>query len=254
MQGDKVPTSILDGPTPASARARLVDFSDTEFEGAFALVIDDILTTKECQDLITLVEPADNTPWPAAGIIGYKGPTQNVSYRKCGRIIHRSAALADALLRRIMPFLPPHVVTLDSERSLIITGPYPVVMEEKWKISRLREDMRFLKYEPGGYFRPHRDSQYTDGKRSFLTVHVYLNHEGLEGGATSFLVDDMDLDGGNVDVNPKAGSVLVFQQENMLHEGAIVTKGVKYTVRTDVLYEKTGKNIVTEGEGWSPGG
>lgn len=239
MEGDKAPTSILDGPVPASACARLVDFTDTQIEGAFALVIDGILTTKECQDLLSLVEPADNTPWPAAGIMGYNGHSLDVSYRKCGRLIHRSAAIADALLGRIMPFLPAHVVTLDSERSLIITGPDPHIIQDRWKISRLREDMRFLKYEPGGYFQPHCDSQFTDGKRSFLTVHVYLNHEGLEGGATSFLADDMDLDGGNVDVNPKAGSVLVFQQENMLHEGAIVTKGVKYTVRTDVLYEKT---------------
>ena len=37
-------------------------------------------------------------------------------------------------------------------------------------------------------------------------------------------------------MNPKAGSVLIFQHEGLLHEGAMLDSGVKYTVRMDVLY------------------
>jgi hypothetical protein len=38
-------------------------------------------------------------------------------------------------------------------------------------------------------------------------------------------------------VNPKAGSVLIFQHKGLFHEGSKVTKGTKYTMRTDILYE-----------------
>lgn len=38
-------------------------------------------------------------------------------------------------------------------------------------------------------------------------------------------------------MNPKAGSVLLFQHRGLLHEGAVVTAGTKYTIRTDIIYE-----------------
>ncbi|KAI0130464.1 hypothetical protein BJ170DRAFT_681911 [Xylariales sp. AK1849] len=236
MNESKTPTCILQGSPPTSATARTVDFADTILEDSFAIVIDNVLTIEECQSLLSLVEPADGTPWPAAGLSTYDGgEVQDTEFRKCGRIIYRSPELADSLLKRIMPFLPPQVVSLKDSPE--ITGPNPMLNNEPWKISRLRKDLRFLKYEPGGFFKPHCDSMLTDMKRSFLTVHLYLNDEGLEGGATSFLIST-EPHYQDVKVNPKAGSVLVFQQRDMYHEGCEVTKGVKYTVRTDVLYEK----------------
>ena len=39
-----------------------------------------------------------------------------------------------------------------------------------------------------------------------------------------------------VEVVPRTGSVLVFQQD-MMHEGSLLEDGVKYTLTTDVLYE-----------------
>lgn len=38
-------------------------------------------------------------------------------------------------------------------------------------------------------------------------------------------------------MNPKAGSILLFQHSGLLHEGARVEEGVKYTMRTDIVYE-----------------
>lgn len=60
------------------------------------------------------------------------------------------------------------------------------------------------------------------------------NDEMLEGGATSFHSRDMRF---NLDVDPKAGRVLIFQQKGLLHSGADVTKGIKYTMRSDIMYE-----------------
>lgn len=59
---------------------------------------------------------------------------------------------------------------------------------------------------------------------------------GLLGGATSFIGEYDAKDA--VRVFPKAGSVLIFQQRNLIHGGDDVFRGVKYTMRTDVMYEQ----------------
>ncbi|KAI9931381.1 hypothetical protein ASPWEDRAFT_169776 [Aspergillus wentii DTO 134E9] len=64
---------------------------------------------------------------------------------------------------------------------------------------------------------------------------VYEDGE-LLGGATSF-TDGYDATDA-VRVFPKTGSVLIFQQRNLFHGGDDVFRGVKYTVRTDVLYRE----------------
>lgn len=56
----------------------------------------------------------------------------------------------------------------------------------------------------------------------------------LVGGATTFLSGDSDR---RVDVDPKAGRVLIFQHRRLFHCGDDVVKGTKYTMRTDIMYE-----------------
>jgi hypothetical protein len=56
---------------------------------------------------------------------------------------------------------------------------------------------------------------------------VYLN-DGFEGGGTTFL----DLD---EVVEPAPGMALLFQHP-ILHEGPEVTSGIKYVVRSDIMY------------------
>jgi hypothetical protein len=63
----------------------------------------------------------------------------------------------------------------------------------------------------------------------------------LVGGATSFLSGDSKR---RVDVDPKAGRVLIFQHRRLFHCGDDVVKGTKYTVRTDIVYELI--------KGWDP--
>ena len=97
--------------------------------------------------------------------------------------------------------------------------------------------MRFLKYSPGEYFKPHRDGSYKrpDGKEiSFVTIQLYLN-EGFEGGKTTFMSGFNGPSERDVGVTPKIGRVLVFQHE-ILHEGSLLMAGTKYTMRTDVMY------------------
>jgi hypothetical protein len=58
--------------------------------------------------------------------------------------------------------------------------------------------------------------------------------ETLLGGATSFMHGFMVKD--SVRVFPKTGRILIFQQRNLMHGGDDVFRGVKYTVRSDVMY------------------
>jgi len=71
-------------------------------------------------------------------------------------------------------------------------------------------------------------------ERSYYTLHLYLN-EGVKGGATSFHSWNMKR---QLDVEPKIGRVLIFQQRDLLHSGADVVGGLKYTLRTDLMYKK----------------
>ena len=59
----------------------------------------------------------------------------------------------------------------------------------------------------------------------------------LLGGATSFRLESYAGER-VVRVFPKAGSALVFQQRGLCHAGDDVFRGVKYTMRSDMMYEK----------------
>ena len=93
------------------------------------------------------------------------------------------------------------------------------------------EQLQVAKYEPGQYYKPHRDYFNVPNVTPILvdrvaTVILYLNDD-FEGGHTNFT----DL---SISVKPKKGNLLYFQylQDkgaiNTLHEGAEVTSGVKY--------------------------
>lgn len=65
----------------------------------------------------------------------------------------------------------------------------------------------------------------------------------LVGGATSFLSNDAKS---KVDVDPKAGRVLIFQHRRLFHCGDDVVEGTKYTMRTDIMYELIRRTGVEE--------
>lgn len=121
-------------------------------------------------------------------------------------------------------------------------------------VCRLNERLRFLKYGEGQFFKPHCDSCYNapdKSLKSFLTLHLYLNDSTpstqdadptappqvlKKGGATRFWSPEKDQ---YLDVEPKRGRVLVFQQRMLLHSGEAVEEGIKMTMRSDLMYEWT---------------
>lgn len=58
--------------------------------------------------------------------------------------------------------------------------------------------------------------------------------EPLRGGATTFHSADLQR---RLDVDPKIGRALIFQHRRLLHSGDKVISGIKYTMRSDIMYE-----------------
>jgi len=126
----------------------------------------------------------------------------------------------------------------------------------------LNARFRFYRYQEGDYFKPHSDgswpgSRVIDGqlvadafgdRYSQLTFLILLTDD-FEGGATRFFVnaDDKSKPARHhdrvkeVDVRTPAGSVLCFPHGmhplHCIHSSGPIYKGVKYIIRTDVLFE-----------------
>ncbi len=113
----------------------------------------------------------------------------------------------------------------------------------------LNARFRFYRYGVGDYFAPHADGAWTgsrvvDGelvrdaygdRLSEMTFLIFLS-EGYDGGRTLFQTPDGKL----AAVATPKGAVLCFPHGNhpqqCLHAGEEIASGVKYIVRTDVLY------------------
>ncbi|GIJ98423.1 hypothetical protein Aspvir_000540 [Aspergillus viridinutans] len=278
MGSSSVAEDFLPPHVPPNATVRRVNFLNTDppilkYKDYNAVVIDNVLTEEECKELLRIAEAStvkdtSGSPTWDRAMINTGGGSQVLAtaQRNCGRIIFDSPELADKLLARLMPFLKE--VGVDRIRNQpLVTGLQG--RGKAYKLSRLNERLRFLKYEGGEFFRPHWDSNYLtpdEEEESFYTLHLYLNGDGeqdleellqaskkaetdpqgsvntdlsgkLLGGATSFCASYREGDG-ILRVFPKAGSALVFQQYHLLHAGDPVFRGVKYTLRTDMLYRE----------------
>jgi len=106
----------------------------------------------------------------------------------------------------------------------------------------LNERFRLYRYQPGQAFRWHRDGSFRRDPQtaSQMTLLIYLNTD-FTGGATRFT---------DFSVQPRTGMGLCFAHK-LLHEGAAVSEGVKYVLRTDVMYQAAAGNDSKSGNGIS---
>lgn len=163
------------------------------------------------------------------------------NYRNNQRIINYNENLKQVLLQRISNYV---------DNELEIANKHPTITTTfytsgKWHIDNLNDTFRLCKYNPENYFKRHYDEGFhpnPTSHRSLKTCMLYLN-EDFEGGETIFYFDELrnifNLSDESVTVKlkPTVGMCLIFNQ-NILHEGATVTSGLKYFVRTDILYKK----------------
>jgi len=151
-------------------------------------------------------------------------------YRDGHRVIVDTPELVQYLLRAVQPHLPERVEMRG------FCG----------QLRSLNERCRFLCYTPGQQFEAHTDGMYSRpaghpeaGSCSLVTLQLYLHDVPAEhGGATTFLGLKGDA---KVPCNPKVGSLLMFTQD-LYHEGSKVLKGLKYTMRTEAMYQRVEPN------------
>jgi len=137
--------------------------------------------------------------------------TNNPIYRDQDRVIVDDVAVAKELFHRLRPHLPARI------------GAFELV--------GLNERLRFYRYSPGQQFAEHTDHWYrpTPNRITLHTVLVYFNDD-FEGGETRFTEPIEQT------IKPQPGLVAVFQHK-VRHEGCAVRSGVKYAMRTDVIFE-----------------
>ena len=194
---------------------------------SFAKVLHNVLTPDQCQSLIQRINQKGFTP--ALLNIGRGNQMLCPETRDGHRAIVDSPTFARYLLEAIRPHLPEQCSVRGSEGHLV----------------SLNERLRFLCYTPGQTFEPHCDGMYCRppdhpqaGAASMVTLQLYLHDVPAEhGGATTFL--PLNSSQGNergVPCHPRCGSVLLFSQD-LYHEGSRVHKGLKYTMRTEAMYQ-----------------
>lgn len=183
-----------------------LDGDSLDHSAPLVWTIPDVMSAPECREAIARIEQLG----PAAAPVSTpRGMEMMPDVRNNERVMFDDVALAARLFARIKDAIPP-----------VLCGMKAVGANERFRCYR---------YSPGQLFAPHYDGSYerTARERSLLTLIVYLN-EDFAGGRTAFL--DFDLE-----AVPKAGTALVFQHL-LLHEGCMVHSGVKYAMRSDVMY------------------
>lgn len=173
---------LLSGPGPRVRKVD-VDFRNTnlpEYEGLYATVIDNVFTNEECDTIVRAAEAQSNGTWEQAMInIGGGAQALMTDTRDCDRIIWDDGDVVDRIWSRVKGAVPEVEYLKGMVR---VTGSGPVKREETWKMTRLNERMRFLKYGERQYFKrkryPHLSSNhFTD---SFSTLRWQLCDSGWQ--------------------------------------------------------------------------
>ncbi|KAJ4000203.1 hypothetical protein F5050DRAFT_1563437 [Lentinula boryana] len=245
-------SATFDLPKIPSTRPSVsyIDFATTPlakwYSGSYALVVDNLFSPQECENLIALAESTeseDGKGWQPAKIQGGPLPTDQIldtRYRYNDRILRFDHDAAKAIYERVLPIVENDIGTIKegSDWGRIVGGGSRNQVRGTWNLVGLNERLSFLRYGPGHFFKEHLDGRLDlpDGRKSRVTIQIYLNGSDtatLKGGATRFYFQPKFLD-----VVPKTGSALIFQQRGLYHSGETVQEGLKYTMRTDFMFEQ----------------
>ncbi|EER23348.1 hypothetical protein D8B26_001449 [Coccidioides posadasii str. Silveira] len=246
-----IPDTFLTTPPPDAEpiTANIIDFSSSslpEYKDYYAVILDNVLSQSECAQLLSLAEQSVETgePWkPALVSVGPGREALMTTYRNSDRIIWDNDVITSRLLERCFQAdgIRKRLSVIAGEQYRGILGAWALESAQSWQVVKLNERMRFLRYTNGQFFKAHCDAPYTTGNQcTFYTLQLYLSdgkedeRKRLVGGATTFWSRDERR---RLDVHPKPGRVLIFQHRGLYHSGDQVLQGVKYTMRSDILYK-----------------
>lgn len=235
-----LPTWANNIPNPAKlASAEEFDVEKrllTEIPGAFQLL--NVLTEQECQRLIALAEELTFLPDAAVSLPRTVRHNDSMTWVVDDQTV-------DTIWRRISGVLDASLPYMQGKRPLGVNARF-----------------RFYRYSLGDYFKPHLDGDWPGSRiingslekdaypdrYSRMTFLILLN-EDFEGGATQLFVNKdnptariRNLSDAEVhNVRTPTGSVLCFPHGrhplSYLHSAEQITSGVKYIIRTDLLFE-----------------
>lgn len=184
-----------------------------------------LMTVKECRRLIAA---ADQLGFTHAGLaIGDDTYRVNLAARNNLRVVLDAAELAAGLWTRLRAHVDPQ--------------------HEGAKVRAVNTRLRVYRYEPGQRFAPHVDVRTrVPGGETRYSLMIYLNDEFTAGETRFFEAKDRASRRGQgrgrkfdnrvrLSLRAPVGGAVVFDHL-LLHEGAEVTGGVKYAVRSDLVH------------------
>ena len=204
--------------------------------GAFQLL--NVLSKAECKRLIDISEQLEFLPDAAVSL---------------PRSIRHNDSLTWVVDEKTDGTIWQRVAHLMDDRQGVFGGS---------KALGINARFRFYRYNQDDFFKPHTDGSWPGSRiidnelianafpdRFSQMTFLILLSEDFQGGATRFLVNaseptkpaKADDPVANVDVRTPAGSVLCFPHGmhplQCIHSSVAITKGVKYIIRSDVLFE-----------------
>ena len=173
----------------------------------FKHIVKDFFTKEKCVELIEL---AEEKGFEESLIQTRGGEVMDKEIRDNDRVIFVSEEMANELWERVKDMMP-----------LDIDGYEPLGLNERF---------RFYRYKDGQQFKPHVDGAFkrSDTEKSKITMLMYLNDDFV-GGATTMVLEYEDI-------HPETGMLFLFDHK-IMHCGRPVREGVKYVLRTDVMYK-----------------
>lgn len=207
----------------------------THVPGAFQLL--NVLSKDECARLIALSEQLGFLPDAAVSL---------------PRSVRHNDSLTWVVDTHTDGIIWQRVAHLMDDRQGIFNGATALGINARF---------RFYRYSQDDYFKPHSDGAWSGSRiiDNQLVANAYpdrfsqmtfliLLSDDFEGGETRFMVNANDAakpakagdEVTNVDVRTPAGSVLCFPHGmhpmHCIHSSVAITKGVKYIIRSDVLF------------------
>ncbi|CAG7853104.1 SubName: Full=Uncharacterized protein {ECO:0000313/EMBL:CCA75455.1} [Serendipita indica DSM 11827] len=262
-----IPDDFLKSPAPDAQAITLhtVNFSESilpEYEGRYAVVLDNVLSPSECKQLIEYAEQSagasdegvDNNGWKAAMVnAGVGREVMMTEYRNSDRIIWDDQEVMNRLWERCTKVdgVLEEIGTLDHKP--LIQGRRG--QNSRWIFSRLNERMRFLSMVLGSSSKntvtecirhqiirsAHSSHSISTSMILYKQLHLASALRTEQSPSSPRTNTESFVSHRRIDVHPKAGRVLLFQHADLLHSGDYVTSGIKHTMRTDLMYKRVPK-------------
>lgn len=204
--------------------------------GAFQLL--NVLTENECKELVNISEELGFLPDAAVSL---------------PRSVRHNDSLTWIVDEQTDGLIWQRIAHLMDDRQAIFSG---------CKALGINARFRFYRYSPEDYFKPHSDGSWPGSRiiNNELVANAYpdrysqmtfliLLSEDFEGGETRFMVNAEDATKpatagdkvSHVDIRTPAGSILCFPHGmhplHCIHSSVAITEGIKYIIRSDVLFE-----------------